>query len=150
MDLTKVIKGRWFEAATPGCAWDCAFPPMHMHRSYIPSFVRRSVLFGKLRRVLLLLLPPPGKAEVRSSAILASCQAFRHSGGRPGDRAFFFGTRIEEAQERPLPASDGPGAAPPPKTTAPASWRLTSLPWVSSGAGGWWVTGATRRANCAC
>jgi hypothetical protein len=36
----------------------------------------------------------------------------------------------------------------PPKTTAPASWRLT-LPWVSPGAG-WWVTGATGRANYAC
>jgi hypothetical protein len=36
-----------------------------------------------------------------------------------------------------LPASGGAGAAPPPKTTDPASWRLT-LPWVSPGAG-WWV-----------
>jgi hypothetical protein len=35
----------------------------------------------------------------------------------------------------------------PPKTTAPASWRLT-LPWVSPGAD-WWVTGATGRDNCA-
>jgi hypothetical protein len=36
--------------------------------------------------------------------------------------------------------SGGAGAAPPPNTTAPASWRLT-LPWVSPGAG-WWVAGA--------
>ena len=35
---SEVIKGRWFEAATPACAWDCAFPP----RSCIPLFARRS------------------------------------------------------------------------------------------------------------
>jgi hypothetical protein len=29
-------------------------------------------------------------------------------------------SRIEEALERPLPASGGAGSAPPPKTTAPA------------------------------
>jgi hypothetical protein len=33
---------------------------------------------------------------------------------------------MEEAHERPLPASGGAGAAPPSKNTAPASWRLTS------------------------
>ena len=44
--VPKVTKGRWFEAATPACAWDCAIPL----RSCIPSFTRRSVFFGKLRR----------------------------------------------------------------------------------------------------
>jgi hypothetical protein len=43
--------------------------------------------------------------------------------------------RLREAQERPLPASGGAGAAPPPKTTAPASWRLT-LPWLGITWGG--------------
>jgi hypothetical protein len=42
-----------------------------------------------------------------------------------GHLARFFssvrGLRIEEAQERPLPASGSAGAAPPPMTTAPAS-----------------------------
>jgi hypothetical protein len=130
-------------------------------------------------------------------------RAFRHSGGGPGHRALFLGTQIEEAQERPLPVSGGAGAAPPPKTTAPASWRLTlpclgitwgglvggrghrkgqlrvlgspsalrtkeprtggppggrgvrgpdffcGSPLVPPGAG-WWVAGATGRANCAC
>jgi hypothetical protein len=36
--------------------------------------------------------------------------------------------------------SGGAGAAPPPKTTAPASWRL-ALPWVSPAGAGWWVVG---------
>jgi hypothetical protein len=36
----------------------------------------------------------------------------------------------------------------PPQTTTTASWRL-ALPWVSPGVG-WWVIGATGRANCAC
>jgi hypothetical protein len=66
-------KGRWFEAATPACAWDCAFPP----RSYIPSCVRRSALFGKPGRVLLLLLPPP-RISGANSAIPA-----RPSGAAP-------------------------------------------------------------------
>jgi hypothetical protein len=35
-----------------------------MHRSCFPSFARRSVLFGKLRRALLLLLPTPGPVRV--------------------------------------------------------------------------------------
>jgi hypothetical protein len=44
--------------------------------------------------------------------------------GLAGHRgAFFLGTRIEEAQKRPLPASGGagaaPGAAPPPQTHRP-------------------------------
>jgi hypothetical protein len=37
---------------------------------------------------------------------------------------------------------------PPPKAITTASWRL-ALPWESPGVG-WWVTGATERANCAC
>jgi hypothetical protein len=59
----------------------------------------------------------------------------RRAEGLAGHRAFFLASRMEEVQERPLPASGGAGAAPPPKTTAPASWRLT-LPWVSPGWGG--------------
>ena len=43
---------------------------------------------------------------------------FRRSCGRPGYRAFFLGTRFEEAPKR----HDGSaGAAPCPKTTTPAS-----------------------------
>jgi hypothetical protein len=68
---------------------------------------------------------------MRSSAIPAS----RPRARRPGHRAFFLATRIEGAQEHPLPASGGAGAAPSPKTTAPANWRL-ALPWVSPGWGG--------------
>jgi hypothetical protein len=63
---------------------------------------------------------------------------------------------MEEAQKRQLPASGGAGAAPPPKTTAPAiSWRLTlhialGVTW-HLGRDGWWrVAGATGRANCVC
>ena len=139
---SKAIKGRWFEAATPACAWDCAFPPI----SCIPSFVRRSVLFGKLRRVLHLLLPPPGTGELTQPS-----RPGRSGAAPEGLGTARFTKPLEMsagAQEHPLPASGGAGAAPPPKTTAPASWRL-SLPWVSPGAG-WWVTGATGRANCAC
>jgi hypothetical protein len=44
--INQVIKGRWLQAATPACAWDCALPL----RSCIPSFARRSTLFGELRR----------------------------------------------------------------------------------------------------
>jgi hypothetical protein len=60
---------------------------------------------------------------------------------------------MEEAQKRPLPtteASGGAGAAPPPKTTAPASWRLT-LPWITylgitwDGLVGGWVRGRGHR-----
>jgi hypothetical protein len=59
---SQAIKGRWFEAATPACAWDCAFPPI----SCIPSFVRRNPSLGKLKKTreeatAFLLLPPPGK-----------------------------------------------------------------------------------------
>jgi hypothetical protein len=95
----------------------------------------------------LLLLPPPGNSE---RTLSHPGQAFRGaSPARPGHRAFSLGTRMEEAQERPLPVSGGAGAAPPPKTTAPASWRLT-LPWASPGAGWWVAGGATGRTNCAC
>jgi hypothetical protein len=47
--------------------------------------------------------------------------------------------------------SGGASAAPPPQTTAPASWRLTyiALGITWGGGAGWWVTGATGRANCA-
>jgi hypothetical protein len=64
-------------------------------------------------------------------------QAFRRSTGGPGHRAFQYASRIEEAQKRPLPASGGAGAAPPPKTTAtaPASWQLA--------AGGCWRLAAS-------
>jgi hypothetical protein len=73
----------------------------------------------------------PGSAG-RSSAIPARPSGSRRSAGaRPGHRAFFLGTRIEEAQKRPLPASGGAGVAPPaPQNHRPASWRLT-LPWAS-------------------
>jgi hypothetical protein len=114
----------------PAFAWDCAFPP----RSYIPSFARRSCWENSKRRAKKQRLsssaapPPPGKADVAQPS---------RPGLRLGTARFFLGTRNEEAQERPLPASGGAGAAPPPKTTAPASWRLT-LPWVSPGAG-WWA-----------
>jgi hypothetical protein len=71
----KVIKGQWFEAATPACACGigCAVPL----RSCIPSFVRRSVLFGKLRRALLLLLALSGTGGVARPSrpgLLAQCR----------------------------------------------------------------------------
>jgi hypothetical protein len=90
-------------------------------------------LLGKKTGAWFLLAGPLGNRG-RSSATPA-----RPSGAAPkglGTARFFLGTRIEEAQERALPAaSGGAGAAPPPKTTAPASWRLT-LPWVSPVWGG--------------
>jgi hypothetical protein len=55
---------------------------------------------GKGKATALLLLPSPGNRG-RSSAI---------SAGRPGHRAFFLGTRIEEAAHAPRV---GAGAAPP-------------------------------------
>jgi hypothetical protein len=63
--------------------------------------------------------------------------------GRPGHRAFFFATRMEEA---PSAASGGAGAAPhPPRPSPrPAGGSHCPLPWISPGAG-WWVTGATGR-----
>jgi hypothetical protein len=85
----------------------------------------------------LLLLPPRGQAAypraipARPSAQCPTAWA----------RAFFLASRMEEAHRStrcPRVAALVHGAAPPTKTTAPVSWRLT-LPWVSPGAG-WWVT----------
>ena len=76
--------------ASCSCAWDCAFPP----RSHIPSFVRRSVLFGKLRRVLLLLLPPPGTGELTQPS-----QA-RPSGAAPEGLGTARFTKAVEMKER--------------------------------------------------
>jgi hypothetical protein len=53
---------------------------------------------GPLGVLLLLLPPPPGNSG-------ASKLSHPGTSGRPGHRAFFLGTRIEEAQERQLPAS---------------------------------------------
>jgi hypothetical protein len=140
---SEVIKGRWFEAATSACAWDCAFPPI----SCIPSFVRRSVLFGKLGRVLLLLLPPPGGNRGANSQAIPA----RPSGAAPkglGTSRFTKALEMKKRRSARCPRVAALVQLHPAKTTAPASWRLT-LPWVSPGAG-WWVTGATGRANCAC
>jgi hypothetical protein len=77
--------------------------------------------------------------------------------GEPGRRAFFLGTRIEEAQKRPLPASGGAGAAPPPPPPKPPprpAGGSHCLGYHLGRGAGWWVTGATGRArancNCAC
>jgi hypothetical protein len=128
----------------------------------ISSYLVHSVVctpqsFGKLKKTreeatAFLLLPPPGKSDVTQPSRFKIEGPARPSGTVPeslGTARFAKPLEMKKrAQERPLPASGGAGAAPPPKTTAPASWRLT-LPWVSPEAG-WWVTGATGRANCAC
>jgi hypothetical protein len=59
---SKVIKGRWFEAATPACAWDCAFPPI----SCIPSFVRR-LARRKAKTCFAPPPAPPGKSGPNSA-----------------------------------------------------------------------------------
>jgi hypothetical protein len=64
----------------------------------------------------------PGTADV-AQELRHPGQAFGRSGPLPGHRAFFFATRIEEAQKRPLPASGGAGAQlhppkPPPRQLA--------------------------------
>jgi hypothetical protein len=95
-------------------------------RSCIPSFARRSALYGEPRRALLHFLALSGTRGVAQPS-------------RPGLPArqcrTAWAPRIEEVQERPLPASGGAGAAPPPKTPAPASWRLTCITWWLGGRG---------------
>jgi hypothetical protein len=63
--------------------------------------------------------PPPGAVEVAQPA--RPGQALRRSAGRPGHRAFFLGTRIEEAPHAP-PVGDG--AAPPPNPPPRPACRL--------------------------
>jgi hypothetical protein len=60
-----------------------------------------------------LLLAPSREQWSKLSHSGQACR--RRRAGGPGHRAFFLGTGIEEAQERPLlPTSGGAGAAPPP------------------------------------
>jgi hypothetical protein len=76
---------------------------------------------GLLKATAFLLLPPPGKSG-RSSATPRMALFGSSSPRRPGHRAFFLDTRIEEAPHAP---PVGAGAAPPPKPTTPTSQRLT-------------------------
>jgi hypothetical protein len=84
-----------------------------------------------------------GVAPCSNSLHLGQASGHRRA-PRPGHREFFPGTRIEEAQERPLPASGGAGEPPPPpKKTPPRPPGGTQGRGGHRGPGaGGWVAGA--------
>jgi hypothetical protein len=94
-----------------------------------------------------LLLPPPGTGELTQPSRPGPRSGAALEG--PGTSRFTkpLGLKSKRRSAR-CPRVVALVQLHPPQTNAPASWRLT-LPWVSPGAG-WWVTGATGRANCAC
>jgi hypothetical protein len=95
----------------------------------VHSVVCRPQSLGKLKKTreeatAFLLLPPPGNRGANSAIPARPWRAAREGLGT----ARF--TKALELKKRrsarcPQVASGGAGAAPPPKTTAPASWRLT-------------------------
>jgi hypothetical protein len=110
-------------------------PPGHVHSCYGLLLAHPTGLVNRGKATAFLLLAfPGGAASGRSSAIPASGRTFRGSPGRPRHRAFFLGTRMEEAPPAPSRECGGAGAAPLPKTTTPANQRR-ALPSTRTGPG---------------
>ena len=92
---------------------------------------RRAVVSLKSKKdaVALFLLALPGTVLGVAQPAIPARPSSRHSAARPGHRAFFLGTRIEEAQERPLPVSGALVQLHPPKpgATCPDSQKNLTL-----------------------
>jgi hypothetical protein len=102
-----------------GCQyrWACDYHLVTCNTAVSSCTLRRLVGCKKQR---LCPPPPPGSSGANPNTPRI---ASRHRVGRPGYRAFFLGTRMEEAPHAPPVL--GAGAAPPPKPTTPTSQRLT-------------------------
>jgi hypothetical protein len=124
----------------------------------ISSYLVHSVVctpqsLGKLKKTrkeatAFLLLPRPGKGELTPDIPARPSAAVAEGLGTARFTKALELKKRRSARRCPRVAALVQLHPSKPQTTAPASWRLT-LPWVSPGAG-WWVTGATGRANCAC
>jgi hypothetical protein len=137
---------RWFEAATPACAWDCAFPL----RSCIPSFVRRNRWGNKkdARRSNGFPPPAPPGNRGRSSAIPARPSATVAEG--LGTARFTKPRELKNRRSARCPRVVALVQLHPPKPPPRPPDGSHCLGYHLGPGAGWWVTGATGRANCAC